>query len=85
MTESHVVQLTRKPTTTPQLSDRPPTAPAPFHVLAKPIGADLQPRLRVLLLPVEGGALPRRPLPDERRAARHLHPPGPRVAQTARR
>ena len=38
MTESHVVPLTRKPTTTPQLKNRPPTAPAQFHVLAKPSG-----------------------------------------------
>ena len=31
------------------------------------VRADLQPRLRVLLLPLEGGAVPRRPLPDDRR------------------
>ena len=45
-----------------------PGAPRAFHVMAKPTGRDLQPRLQVLLLPVEGDALPGQPLPDGRRA-----------------
>ena len=69
-----------RPATPAMPSPRPPTAPAGFHVLAKPTGPDLQPRLRVLLLPVEGGAVPRRPVPHDRRPARHLHPPAARVA-----
>jgi len=36
-TNRSVVELTRKPAT-PQLGSRPPTAPASFHVLAKPSG-----------------------------------------------
>jgi sulfatase maturation enzyme AslB (radical SAM superfamily) len=37
MTESRV-ELTRGPTMAPRLLDRPPTAPAQLHVLAKPSG-----------------------------------------------
>ena len=50
-----------------------PTATDCARVLPRPgqaDRADLQPRLRVLLLPVEGGAVPRRPVPHDRRAAR---------------
>ena len=38
----------------------------------------------VLLLPVEGGAVPGRPVPDGRRPARDLHPADDRVAAAAR-
>ena len=40
----------------------------------------LQSRLQVLLLPLEGDALPGQPLPDGRRPARDLHPAAARVA-----
>ena len=38
--------------------ERPAGRSPAFHLLAKPTGARLQPRLRLLLLPVEGDALP---------------------------
>ncbi len=51
-------------------------------------GRDLQPGLRVLLLPVQGDALPGQPLPDGRGDPRDLHPPadgGPRPRAGGRR
>ena len=46
-------------------------------------GRGLQPRLRVLLLPVEGDALPGQPVPDGGRAARDLHAAADRGAAGA--
>ena len=60
-------------------ADRPPTAPTRVPRPRQALGPDLQPRLLVLLLPGEGGALPGRPVPDVRRRPRHLHPAGDRV------
>ncbi len=44
----------------------------------------LQPGLRLLLLPPQGGALPRQRLPHDRRAARDVRPPAHRGASRAR-
>jgi hypothetical protein len=50
----------------------PRSAPRQFHLLAKPTGAVCNPGLHVLLLPVQGTALPRQPVPDGRGSARGL-------------
>ena len=48
-------------------------------------GRDVQPRLLVLLLPVQGDALPGQPLPHGRRAAGAVRPPAHRGAPGAAR
>ena len=53
----------------------PTAAPPAFHLLAKPTGAVCNLDCTLLLLPLEGDAVPGQPLPHGRRPARDVHAP----------